>query len=117
VSELHLDAETVDALAEQVATRIANHHQPPVEAPNTRLLLSIPVVAERLGCSTAVVRSYVRRGELIAHSVAGRWQVRESDVEAFLERHRVPGEPPQPASSVRRAPHRGRLAAALDREQ
>jgi hypothetical protein len=116
VSELHLDAETIDALAEKVATRIAGQHQPSSDAPKAHQLLALAAVAERLGCSTAVMRAYVRRGELVAYSVAGRWQVRESDLDVFLERHRVPGGPPEPALPSRRTtPHRGRLAAALDR--
>jgi excisionase family DNA binding protein len=112
VSELHLDAETIEALAEQVATRIADRRKPSAPEPRDHLLLALPVVAERLGCSTAVVRAYVRRGELVAYNVAGRWQVRESDVEAFLERRRVPSDRSTPAPThARRGPRRGRLAA------
>jgi excisionase family DNA binding protein len=117
VSELHLDPETINALAEQVATRIADRHQPSIDVPTTDPLLTLPAVAERLGCSAAVVRSYVRRGELVAYSVAGRWQVRESDVHAFLERRRVPSDQAAPPSRARRMKRRGRLAAALERER
>lgn len=52
-------------------------------------LLTIPEVATRSKLSEKTIRRLIARGELVACKVGGRWRVRESDCEAWLDRGRV----------------------------
>jgi excisionase family DNA binding protein len=47
--------------------------------------LTIPEVAERMRCEHRTVRRAIRRGELEAAMIGGRWLVREVAVEAWFE--------------------------------
>jgi len=45
-------------------------------------------VAERLDVSTRTVRRWIERGDLIAHRFGAVIRIAESDLRAFLARHR-----------------------------
>lgn len=51
-------------------------------------LLSVDDVAQIAKLSAKTVRRAIDRGELVAHKVCGRWRIRESDFEAWIERGR-----------------------------
>lgn len=58
--------------------------------------LTIPEVAALVRRSEKTVRRAISRGELVAYMVGGRWLIRRSDVEAWIERGRnVPEQEPE----------------------
>jgi excisionase family DNA binding protein len=69
-------------------------------------LLSVDDVAQIAKLSAKTVRRAIERGDLVGHKVCGRWRIRESDFEAWIERGRfvAVGEtsPKRPASSEAR---------------
>lgn len=74
-------------------------------------LLTVEEVATRSGFGPKAVRKAIRRGELRAHNLCGRWRIREEDYDAWVDAATfVPsalvevGDPPAPRT-------RGSLAA------
>jgi excisionase family DNA binding protein len=47
-------------------------------------LLSVPVVARRLGVSDRSIRRYIKRGLLRAYKIGGQIRIAEEDLMAFL---------------------------------
>jgi len=76
-----------------------------------RSLLTVRDVATRSKLSEKTVRRAIRRGELIAFKVRGRWRVRESDYEAWIERGRAVPVRAESITFEPLAPVRGSLSA------
>ncbi len=52
-------------------------------------LFSINTAAARLDCHPETLRRIIRRGELAAVKVGRTWRVRETDLDAFLDKNTV----------------------------
>ena len=48
-------------------------------------LLNLPEAAEVLRLNPRTVRAYVKRGEIEARIIGGRWRFRRADLDAFFE--------------------------------
>ena len=53
---------------------------------DTRVWLTIEEVAEKLEVHERTIRGYIKRKELRAVKVGGRWRISTGDVQAFLDR-------------------------------
>ena len=51
---------------------------------------TISEVAERLGVATRTVRRWINSGDLVAHHFGTAVRIAESDLKAFIARHRDP---------------------------
>ena len=51
---------------------------------------TITEVAERLGVATRTVRRWIKSGYLVAHHFGTAVRIAESDLKAFIARHRDP---------------------------
>lgn len=58
--------------------------------PRENRFFSIADVAEQLDVSTRTVRRWIERKKLVAHYFGAVVRIAESDLKAFLERHRHP---------------------------
>jgi excisionase family DNA binding protein len=47
-------------------------------------LLSVPIVAQRLGVSDRSIRRYIERGLLLGYKIGGQIRISEEDLMAFL---------------------------------
>jgi excisionase family DNA binding protein len=64
------------------------------------IMLTLEDVAERLNVSVMTVRRMIDRGDLDAFKVGSQLRVKESDLDAYLERQRIR---PQPKNAARPA--------------
>ncbi len=81
-------------------------------------ILRAPHLAEALGLTVHSVNEMLRRGEVPAAKVAGRWIVRRETFVAFLERRERANRPPAPeerdvARVLRQLPPPRRRRASL----
>ena len=51
---------------------------------------TVAEVAESIGVSVRTVRRWIKRGELVAHHFGAVVRIAESDLKAFIARHRHP---------------------------
>jgi excisionase family DNA binding protein len=58
--------------------------------PPDERFFTIREVAERLDVATRTVRRWIKSGDLVAHRFGGAVRIAESDLKAFLARHRDP---------------------------
>lgn len=58
--------------------------------PPDERFFTIREVAERLEVATRTVRRWIKSGDLVAHRFGGAVRIAESDLKAFLARHRDP---------------------------
>ncbi len=77
-------------------------------------LLSPLEVAERCGLSRLAIYRAIERGELEASKLCGKWRIRPSDLDAWIDANRSAPQSPSTASAPRRqSGRRGRLGEIL----
>jgi excisionase family DNA binding protein len=59
------------------------------QSPGERFF-TIALVAASFGVSVRTVRRWIRRGDLVAHHFGAAVRIAESDLKAFIARHRAP---------------------------
>ncbi len=67
----------------------------------TKVTLTTPEAAERLGVTPRRVLALIHAGRLPAKQYGRDWIIREQDLEMVVER--VPGRPPKPAMNRKKA--------------
>lgn len=76
-------------------------------------LLTVAEVARALRTSTKNVRGLVKRGELPASYIGGRFVIDETDVRSYIDRQRVVPRPPVPEPDRATGARADRVAAAF----